>query len=51
VEPDELAAAIVRVQRAGNELRHSTLDWFRRNEDRLSLDRSLATVLEAYARR
>ena len=49
-EADDLAAAIVRVHRAGHELRRSTLDWFRQNAERLSLDRSLATVLEAYAR-
>jgi glycosyltransferase involved in cell wall biosynthesis len=48
-EADDLAAAIVRVHRAGPELRRSTLDWFGRNADRLSLDRSLARVLEAYA--
>jgi glycosyltransferase involved in cell wall biosynthesis len=48
-EADELAAAIVRVHRAGPDLRSSTLDWFYRNAERLSLDRSLATVLEAYA--
>lgn len=47
---DDLAAAIVRVHRAGPELRRSTLDWFRRNSERLSLERSLQTVLEAYAR-
>jgi glycosyltransferase involved in cell wall biosynthesis len=45
---EDLAAAIVRVDAAGQALRDSTLDWFRRNADRLSLDRSLATVLEAY---
>ena len=42
--PDELAAAIVRVHRAGPELRRSTLDWFRRNAERLSLERSLDVV-------
>jgi glycosyltransferase involved in cell wall biosynthesis len=47
---DDLAAAIVRIHRAGPELRSSTLQWFSRNADRLSLDRSLATVLESYAR-
>ena len=47
-EPDDLAAALVRVQRAGPDLRDSTLAWFRRNADRLSLERSLETVLEAY---
>jgi glycosyltransferase involved in cell wall biosynthesis len=46
---DDLAAAIVRVYRAGPELRRSTLEWFRKNEERLSLERSLERVLEAYA--
>jgi glycosyltransferase involved in cell wall biosynthesis len=47
--PDDLAAAIVRIHRAGAELRRTTLDWFRRNEERLSLERSLHKVLEAHA--
>ncbi|MFN8224453.1 MAG: glycosyltransferase [Gaiellales bacterium] len=47
--PNELADAIVRVYDAGDRLRESTADWFRTNADRLSLERSLATVLEAYA--
>jgi len=47
--PDDLAAAIVRVHRAGPELRRSTLGWFRRNAERLSLEGSLEAVLEAYA--
>ena len=47
--PDELAAAIVRIHRGGSALRDSTADWFRRNAERLSLERSLETVLEAYA--
>jgi glycosyltransferase involved in cell wall biosynthesis len=47
--PEDIAAAIVRVERAGPELRRSTLDWFRASSERLSLERSLATVLEAYA--
>jgi glycosyltransferase involved in cell wall biosynthesis len=46
--PDDLAAAIARVHAAGPELRRSTLDWFRRNRERLSLDRSLETVLDEY---
>jgi glycosyltransferase involved in cell wall biosynthesis len=46
--PSELAAAIIRVHAAGDELRRSTLDWFRRNEERLSLDRSLDVVGRAY---
>jgi glycosyltransferase involved in cell wall biosynthesis len=48
--PDVLAAAIARVDRAGPALRHSTLDWFRRNQERLSLERSLETVLTEYGR-
>jgi glycosyltransferase involved in cell wall biosynthesis len=46
---DDLAAAIVRIHRAGAGLRRTTLDWFRRNEERLSLERSLQKVLEAHA--
>jgi glycosyltransferase involved in cell wall biosynthesis len=46
---DDLAAAILRVHAAGPELRHSTLDWFRRNARRLSLESSLQVVLADYA--
>jgi glycosyltransferase involved in cell wall biosynthesis len=45
----DLTAAIVRVHEAGDELRRSTLAWFKENEARLSLRRSLATVLASYA--
>jgi glycosyltransferase involved in cell wall biosynthesis len=45
----DLAAAIVRVHAAGPELRHSTLDWFRRNQTRFSLDSSLQVVVGEYA--
>ena len=48
VEPAELAAAILRVHAAGFALRESTAAWYDRNADRLSLDRSLETVLAAY---
>ena len=48
-KPDDLGAAIVRIHGGGVELRESTMDWFRRNAERLSLERSLETVLEAYA--
>jgi glycosyltransferase involved in cell wall biosynthesis len=47
--PEDLAAAIQRVYDAGSAMRESTLDWFRRNAERLSLDSSLKTVLESYA--
>ena len=50
VAPTELAAAILRVHAAGAALRESTAAWYDRNADRLSLDRSLETVLAAYAR-
>lgn len=46
--PDELAAAILRVHSAGDDLRSSTAEWFGRNAKRLSLESSLETVLAAY---
>jgi glycosyltransferase involved in cell wall biosynthesis len=48
-DADELAAAIVRVVRAGPPLRQTTLEWFRRNAERLSIDRSLQAVAAEYA--
>jgi glycosyltransferase involved in cell wall biosynthesis len=48
-EPGDLAAAIVRIDEAGSELRASTRDWYRRNAERLSIDGSLERVLAAYA--
>lgn len=48
VDPRELAAAIVRIHDGGDELRRTTAEWFRRNAQRLSFDRSFARVLEAY---
>jgi len=47
-EPDELAAAILRVRAAGPALREATADWFARNAERLSLAGSLDRVAEAY---
>jgi glycosyltransferase involved in cell wall biosynthesis len=47
--PDDLAAAIERVHAAGPALRDSTLAWFRRNAERLSLQRSLETVVAEYS--
>jgi glycosyltransferase involved in cell wall biosynthesis len=46
--PEQLAAAILRVYEAGPPLRTATADWFARNAERLSLERSLETVLAAY---
>jgi len=45
---DDLASAIVEIDLAGPGLRESTLEWFRRNAARLSLEHSLATVLDVY---
>jgi glycosyltransferase involved in cell wall biosynthesis len=47
-DPDDLAAAILRVHDAGEEMRASTADWFARNARRLSLESSLETVIAAY---
>jgi glycosyltransferase involved in cell wall biosynthesis len=49
IEPEALATAITRVYDAGQELRESTLDWFKRNAERLSLEASLRVVLRDYA--
>jgi glycosyltransferase involved in cell wall biosynthesis len=48
-EADDLAAALIRVYEAGPELRRSTLEWFRKNAERLSLERSLRAVLHEYS--
>jgi glycosyltransferase involved in cell wall biosynthesis len=48
-EPEALATAIIRVYYAGQELRETTLDWFKRNAERLSLESSLQVVLLDYA--
>jgi glycosyltransferase involved in cell wall biosynthesis len=48
-EPEQLAAAIVRVHAAGAALRESTAHWFAENAERLSLESSLRTVLASYS--
>ena len=45
---DDVADAIVRIHRAGSPLRESTLEWFRRNQERLSPDHSLEIVTREY---
>ncbi len=45
---DELADAIVRIHRAGADLRRSTLEWFRHNEERLSIESSLRIVMREH---
>lgn len=47
-EPADLADAILRVAAAGPALRRSTVAWFHRNRDRLSLDTSIGTLLDVY---
>jgi len=49
-EPEQIAAAIVRVHEAGIALRESTARWFAENAEQLSLESSLRAVLESYAR-
>ena len=46
---EDLAAAIVSVVVAGAAMRASTSEWFARNAERLSLERSLEQVLATYA--
>jgi glycosyltransferase involved in cell wall biosynthesis len=50
-EPEELGNAIIRAHEAGPALRKSTIDWFRRNRKRLSLESSVERVLDVYGRR
>jgi glycosyltransferase involved in cell wall biosynthesis len=47
-EPVPLAEAILRVRNQGQLLRERTAAWFRRNADRLSLERSLDVVAASY---
>jgi glycosyltransferase involved in cell wall biosynthesis len=47
--PEELARALLRVIDAGPSLRASTSEWFAANASKLVLERSLETVLAAYA--
>jgi len=49
--PDALATAIGQVAARDARLRASTLAWFARNASRLSLERSLMTVSDAYQSR
>jgi glycosyltransferase involved in cell wall biosynthesis len=47
-EPEELAAAILRVLQAGPMLRESTTRWFEEHAARLRIDASLRLVSEGY---
>jgi len=48
-DPAALAAALVRAVEGGTELRASTLDWYSRHRDELSIERSLELVEASYA--
>jgi glycosyltransferase involved in cell wall biosynthesis len=47
--PEDLAAAIERVNADGHALRERTAAWFRANARRLSLEGSLEQVLASYS--
>ncbi len=49
-DPHAIAQAIVEVHEAGMELRRSTTRWYEQNAEKLSLESSLRTVLEGYAK-
>jgi glycosyltransferase involved in cell wall biosynthesis len=49
--PEVLGEAIVRVHSAGGALREATIEWFRGNQERLSLTTSVERVLTVYGRR
>jgi glycosyltransferase involved in cell wall biosynthesis len=48
-DPETIAAAIVRVHKAGFAMRESTAQWFAENAECLSLESSLRIVLESYS--
>ena len=48
-EPEALAAGILRIYNAGETLRTATADWYRRNQDALSIDSSIEAVIAAYS--
>jgi len=47
-DPEDLAAAIVRVHEEGDALRQSTRDWYARNAGRLAIETSVERVATAY---
>lgn len=49
-DPQTIAEAIVRVHDAGMSMRESAARWFEENGKRLSIDSSLRTVLDVYAK-
>jgi glycosyltransferase involved in cell wall biosynthesis len=49
--PADLAEALARVHAQGEALRDRTREWYETNADRLSVDSSLAAVVESYSAR
>jgi glycosyltransferase involved in cell wall biosynthesis len=47
-DPADVASAILRIHNAGDDLRQSTLAWFRANAGTLTVDASLPRVLAIY---
>jgi glycosyltransferase involved in cell wall biosynthesis len=48
VNPWEVSSAILRVHEAGDDLRRTTVAWFRANADMLTIEGSLPRILGAY---
>jgi glycosyltransferase involved in cell wall biosynthesis len=48
-DPEELARALLAVVRGGEELRRTTLEWYERRRDELSIESSLEAVEDSYA--
>lgn len=49
-DPQVMANAVVAAVQGGSELRASTLDWYVRHREELSIESSLAAVEASYAR-
>jgi glycosyltransferase involved in cell wall biosynthesis len=49
-DPDSIADAIVSAVEGGSALRESTVEWYRRHREELSIESSLARVEASYAR-
>jgi glycosyltransferase involved in cell wall biosynthesis len=48
-QPEVLARALIKVIDGGEALRASTLDWYQRRRDQLSIESSLAVVEASYS--
>jgi glycosyltransferase involved in cell wall biosynthesis len=50
-DPIELSVLLVAVLRAGDSMRKSTIDWYRRRSGELSIDSSVQVIEAAYCER